>query len=96
MDKELTTSEAAEGLNESPRLVRLWCQQGRFPNARLVAHPRGDYYVIPTTDLTGFVKPKPGPKPKHPADTTRDLNAAFRKATDAERKPAKRRGRKAA
>lgn len=62
--KELTTSEAAARLGESDRLVRLWCQQGRFPNARLVEHPRGDYWTIPARDLEGFVKPKPGPKPK--------------------------------
>ncbi|HEX3558267.1 MAG TPA: helix-turn-helix domain-containing protein [Pyrinomonadaceae bacterium] len=61
---ELTTSEAAARLGESPRLVRLWCQQGRFPGARLVEHPRGDYWVIPAGDLRSFVKPKPGPVPK--------------------------------
>ncbi|PYS94378.1 MAG: hypothetical protein DMF64_01050 [Acidobacteria bacterium] len=62
--KELTTSQAATQLGESPRLVRLWCKQGRFPSARLVEHPRGDYYLIPACDLVGFIKPKPGPKPK--------------------------------
>jgi hypothetical protein len=66
--KELTTSEAAATLGESDRLVRLWCQQGRFPNARRVKHPRGDYWVIPTSDLKDFVKPKPGPVPKAKAD----------------------------
>jgi hypothetical protein len=62
--KELTTSEAAARLDESNRLVRLWCQQGRFPHARRVEHPRGDYWIIPAGDLQGFVKPKPGPAPK--------------------------------
>lgn len=61
---ELTTTQAAAHLGESDRLVRLWCQQGRFPNARRVEHPRGDYWVIPTGDLKDFIKPKPGPKPK--------------------------------
>jgi len=60
----LTTREAAARLDESERLVRLWCQQGRFPHARRVEHPRGDYWVIPAGDIKGFVKPKPGPAPK--------------------------------
>jgi len=72
MDKsELTTTEAAAKLNESDRLVRLWCQQGRFPNARRVEHPRGDYWLIPARDVASFVKPKPGPVPKTPSPTKR-------------------------
>lgn len=74
--KELTTSEAAAHLDESDRLVRLWCQQGRFPHARRVEHPRGDYWVIPYRDVTSFVKPKPGPAPKTKA------NGAAQKATN--------------
>ena len=62
--KELTTGEAAARLGESPRLVRLWCKQGRFPGARLVEHPRGDYYLIPAREVDNFVKPKRGPAPK--------------------------------
>jgi hypothetical protein len=61
---ELTTKEAAAHLQESDRLVRLWCQQGRFPRARRVEHPRGDYWVIPLRDIETFTKPKPGPVPK--------------------------------
>ncbi len=61
---ELTTKEAATQLGESERLVRLWCQQGRFPNAHRVEHPRGDYWVIPIDDTRNFTKPKPGPVPK--------------------------------
>jgi|GEM_PF-1659516 len=64
MSDELTTKQAAERLGESDRVVRLWCAGGRFPNARRVEHPRGDYWVIPTGDLKNFVKPKPGPVPK--------------------------------
>jgi hypothetical protein len=68
MDKsELTTKEAATQLDESERLVRLWCQQGRFPNARRVEHPRGDYWIIPVDDTKNFMKPKPGPVPKSKA-----------------------------
>jgi hypothetical protein len=63
-ESELTTRQAAERLGESDRLVRLWCQQRRFPGARMVEHPRGDYWVIPERALKNFVKPKPGPVPK--------------------------------
>jgi hypothetical protein len=60
----LTTKEAAARLDESDRLVRLWCKQGRFPGAKMVTHPRGDYWTIPASDLKDFVKPRPGPTPK--------------------------------
>jgi len=69
--EELTTRQAAERLQESDRLVRLWCQQGRFPNAHLVEHPRGDYWLIPTNDLVNFVKPIPGPVPKPKTEKVR-------------------------
>jgi excisionase family DNA binding protein len=62
--KELTTTEAAERLGVAQVTVRLWCKQGRFPNARLVEHPRGDYWVIPPGDLRGVEPRKPGPVPK--------------------------------
>lgn len=68
MKEELTTRQAAQRLGESDRLVRLWCQQGRFSGAHLVAHPRGDYWLIPVSDLKDFVKPKPGPIPKTKRD----------------------------
>jgi hypothetical protein len=64
MSDELTTAEVAERLGASDRVVRLWCQAGRFPNARRVETPRGDYWTIPAGDLKNFVKPKPGPVPK--------------------------------
>ncbi len=68
--EELTTGEAAARLGESDRLVRLWCKQGRFPNARLVSHPRGNYWTIPARDLQDFVKPRPGPAPNPKAAKT--------------------------
>lgn len=63
-NETLTTGEAAARLGESDRLVRLWCKQGRFPGAKLVEHPRGDYWTIPAGALKDFVRPKPGPVPK--------------------------------
>jgi excisionase family DNA binding protein len=61
--EELTTSQAAERLNAGVSTVRLWCQQGRFPNARAEATPRGSVWFIPIRDLKGFVKPRRGRTP---------------------------------
>ena len=76
--KELTTREAAARLDESDRLVRLWCQQGRFPNARRVEHPRGDYWTIPLQDVEGFIKPKTGPVPKSAPSTQKRATGQIR------------------
>jgi uncharacterized protein YjcR len=61
---ELTSTQVAQRLNVSPATVRLWCSQGKFANARLAEHPRGDYWVIPEKDLAGFEPPKMGRPPK--------------------------------
>jgi len=63
---DLTTSEVATRLGKENRLVRLWCQQGRFPNARAEETPRGPVWYIPESDLKGFTAPTMGrpPKPK--------------------------------
>jgi hypothetical protein len=63
---DLTSSQVAKKLSKDNRLVRLWCQQGRFPNARLEDTPRGPVWVIPESDLNGFEPPAMGrpPKPK--------------------------------
>ena len=68
MKERLATRQAAQRRGESNRLVRLWCQKGRFPGARLVGHPRTDYWLIPVRDLKDFVKPKPGPAPQAKRD----------------------------
>jgi hypothetical protein len=67
-NSELTSAQVAERLNVSPATVRLWCSQGKFANARLVEHPRGDYWVIPEQDLAGFEPPKMGRPPKAKAN----------------------------
>jgi Helix-turn-helix domain len=65
----LTTSQAAEVLGVAPVTVRLWCRQGRFPNAYSEPTPRGVIWYIPRKDLTGVEPMKPGPKPKAGATT---------------------------
>jgi predicted site-specific integrase-resolvase len=55
----LSTKDTAERLGAGESSVRLWCEQGRFPNAQKV----GWSWIIPESDLKGFEKHKPGPKP---------------------------------
>jgi excisionase family DNA binding protein len=59
-EKMLSTKETAEQLNAGESSIRLWCDQGRFPNAQKV----GRDWIIPESDLQGFEKRKPGPKPE--------------------------------
>jgi len=66
-NQELTTTEAAERLNVADVTVRLWCRQGKFPNARAVSTPRGSIWYIPENDLKTFQQPKTGRPPKAPA-----------------------------
>jgi len=61
---EMTTSQAAARLEVGASTVRLWCHQGRFPNARAEDTPRGLVWLIPESDLKGFVRPKRGRTPK--------------------------------
>lgn len=48
--------------------MRLWCQQGRFPNAYTRDESRGPVWVIPEGDLKGFEPPKMG-RPRKEAAT---------------------------
>lgn len=57
---DLTVKEVAERLGKDNRLIRLWCKQGRFPNARLEETPRGGVWLIPEKDLRGFQEPQMG------------------------------------
>jgi hypothetical protein len=82
MNAKLTTVQVAERLGVSHPTVKLWCRQGKFPHAELLETQRGPVWQIPEADLKDFSPPKRGRIPKHPADTTRDLNTAFRKATE--------------
>lgn len=64
--KRLTTSEVAQRLDAPHPTVKLWCRQGKFPNATLEETPRGPVWLIPESDLANFTKPTRGrpPKPK--------------------------------
>jgi hypothetical protein len=96
-EKMLSAKDIAARFGVSNSTARGWLLRGRFAGAQLVQPEIGvPYWVAPEGAVKAFVPPKPGPVPKNPADTTRAMNSAFKKATEAERKPTKRRGRKAA
>ena len=68
MAKELTTKQIAEEYKVAERAVRRWCENGKFPNARKEQTPRGDYWLVPDTDLKGFTAPESGrPKSDNPS-----------------------------
>ncbi len=59
---DLTTKQVAEKLSVKQVTVRAWCDKGFFANARKESSPRGDYWVIPETDLKNFKPPIRGRK----------------------------------
>jgi len=68
--RKLTTSEVASRLGIGKSTVNLWCNQGKFPHAESVEELRGPVWLIPESDLDGFVKPTPGRPPKVKAGAT--------------------------
>lgn len=64
MAKDLTSSQVAERLNVAHSTVRAWCNRGLFPSATRHETPAGSYWIIPDSDLKGFVRPEPGRPPK--------------------------------
>lgn len=60
----MTVKEAAALLNAGESSVRMWCVEGKFPNADYVQSPRGAYWMIPESDLKGFEKRDRGRPPK--------------------------------
>ncbi|MCP9496813.1 MAG: helix-turn-helix domain-containing protein [Pyrinomonadaceae bacterium MAG19_C2-C3] len=72
-EQDLTTTQVAERLKVANVTVRLWCRQGRFPNAHAVDTPRGSLWYIPERDINNFTQPLPGrppqAKPEAPSTT---------------------------
>lgn len=58
--KRLTVREVSEKFDVPTSSVRVWCWQGRFPNARQEETPRGPVWYIPESDLEGFEKRRVG------------------------------------
>lgn len=59
--REFTISETAERFKRDRSSVLRWIQSNKFPNARLVTSPLGDYWMIPESDLDNFEIPRRGP-----------------------------------
>jgi hypothetical protein len=59
-DNWLTTAEAAEKYGAAQSSMRVWCWQGRFPNAER----KGRDWLIPEGDLEGFEARGRGRPPK--------------------------------
>jgi predicted site-specific integrase-resolvase len=60
---DLTTKQVAERIGVKQVTVRSWCEKGLFKNARKENSPRGEYWMIPETDLENFELPPKGRKP---------------------------------
>jgi hypothetical protein len=79
MSGKLTTAQAAERLKVAQPTVKLWCRQGKFPNAQLEETPRGPVWQIPESDLKNFEPPKMG-RPRNTPSTAPDDKKAKKKA----------------
>ena len=57
MSNLLTTKDLSERFGVHHVTARKWCERGLFPNAKKLDSPRGQYWVVPESDLKDF-KPK--------------------------------------
>ncbi len=92
-ERMLTTPEVAERLGVTTRRVLALIQAGRLPSQQY-----GRDHLVKESDLK-LVEDRPtGRPPKDPAETTAQLNKAFREAKEAEeaskKKATKKRGKK--
>lgn len=76
-DEFISTTEAAEQLGITRQRVLQLIEGGRLDAKKFAS-----VYMIRRASLANVEDRKPGRPPKQPADTTKQLNAAFRQATD--------------
>lgn len=86
-ERILTTEEAAAQLGVTPARVRQMIIARRLPSQRF-----GRSHMILESDLQLVEDRHTGRPPKRSSETTRQLNQAFRNATEAEKKASKKRG----
>ena len=60
--KEFTIAQLAEKFQRDRSSILRWIQSGKFPNARLITSPLGEYWIIPAGDIENFKLPTPGVK----------------------------------
>jgi hypothetical protein len=61
----LTVKEAAQATGAAENSIRVWLNDEkqkakRFPNAKRVSTPRGDYWLIPASDVADYKNPGRG------------------------------------
>ena len=68
----MTTKQVAEKYGVKQITVRVWCEKGVFKNARKESSPRGDYWLIPESDLENFTPQGRRGRPfsKNPSNAT--------------------------
>jgi hypothetical protein len=74
ISETVSAPEAAARLHQSPRTIRLWCQQGRFPHA----YKRGGYWRIPEADLGHGARRPAGDEPLTVAEAAQRLGTTPR------------------
>jgi len=57
---DLTTKKVAQIFKVAEVTARVWCQKGLFPNAYQVETPFGFYWLVPSSDIENFKRPKAG------------------------------------
>lgn len=62
-EKYFKASEVAKLQDVNSYTVKGWIRKGLFPNAKLEESIAGSVWLIPESDLNGFVKPDQG-RPK--------------------------------
>jgi hypothetical protein len=83
MDDLLTTEQVGERYGVQADTVSRWCQRGLFPHMRLWPKTgRGAIYLIPESDLVGFVPPERG----RPTDAAPSAAAAAQRRSRARRR----------
>ena len=81
----LTTNEAASRLGVTVQRIHQFIKGERLP-----AEKMGRDYIIKEDDLKLVEDRQTGRPSKHPSETTRQLNQAFRDATESEKKAGKK------
>ncbi len=63
-DKLLTAKQIAVRYGVAASTARAWCLNGILPGAYMKETELGSFWIVPESNLLGFVPPKSGPKPK--------------------------------
>jgi hypothetical protein len=88
MAKLITQAEAAKMRGVSVSAIYYLIQRGRVRSVEKFGK-----VLVYEDEVKNYEPHKPGPKPaKKPADTTRRLNTAFKKAVESEQKVSKKKG----